>query len=186
MRALAILGALALITGGCLQQTGERTRPAGCSASASQPWRPVSGVDLTIDASTSGPDCEHAVATLTVRDAQNGVLWTEARATANVMTLAPARDRSAMQTALGEWLNSSNHTMATSAALPEWPEHAVAPTNAEFPFYPEPSFDREAYMSLRESNVPLYCFVQGMESMACLALSVGGDIEKVGVQTFPG
>ena len=186
MRALAIVGVLALIAGGCLQQTAERTPPAGCTASAAQPWRPVSGVELTIDASTSGPDCERAVATLTVRNAQGGVMWTEARAAEHVMTLAPARDRAAMETALREWLNSGNHTMATSSALPDWPERAAAPASGEFPFYPEPSFDREAYMSLRESDVPLYCFVQGMESMACLAFSVGGDIEKVGVQSFPG
>jgi hypothetical protein len=186
MRALAILGAAALILGGCLQQTAGRTPPAGCAASAAQSWRPVSGVELTIDASTSGPDCERAAATLTVRNAQGRILWTEARAAEHVMTLASARDRAAMQTALGEWLNSGNHTMATSSALPDWPVNAAAPANGEFPFYPEPSFDREAYMSLRQSDVPLYCFVQGMESMACLALTVGGDIEKVGVQAFPG
>lgn len=186
MRALAILGAAALILGGCPQQTAGRTPPAGCAASATQPWRPVSGVELTIDAGASGPDCEHAVATLTVRNAQNDLMWTEARATVHVMTLAPARDRAAMQTALGEWLNSGNHTMATSSAPPDWPERAATPANGEFPFYPEPSFDREAYMNLRQSDVPLYCFVQGMESMACLALTVGGDIEKVGVQAFPG
>jgi hypothetical protein len=186
MRALAIAGALALLAGGCLQQTSERVSDTRCVAGASQPWRPTSGLEFTVEASASGPDCEHAVATLVVRNAQNEVMWADARPTAHVMTLAPARDRAAMQTALGEWLNSGNRTMATSSALPDWPANAAAPASGEFPFYPEPTYDRDGYMRLRESDAPLYCYVQGMESMACLALSVGGDIEKVGVQAFPG
>jgi len=33
--------------------------------------------------------------------------------------------------------------------------------------------------------VPVFCYVQGMESMACVALQ-NGEMTKVGVQTFPG
>jgi len=185
MRGLVIVGALALILGGCLQQTGARTAAADCEASASQPWQPVSGTELTVSATSTGPDCEHAVATLVVRNAQNDVLWAEAAASEDIMTLAAARDRAAMQTALGEWINSSNHTMATTSALPDWPANETGPQNGEFPFYPAEGYDRDAYMTLRQNNAPLYCYVQGMESQACLAYT-DGQLDKVGVQTFPG
>src|SRR5262245_61384323 len=103
MRGLMIAaGVLALALGGCLQQTGERTE-AGCTAQASKTWRPDSATNLKVEAYTEGPDCEHAVATLVVRDADETVLWEYAVATEHVMMLAPARSRHAMQTALSTW-----------------------------------------------------------------------------------
>jgi len=102
------------------------------------------------------------------------------------MVLAPAQDAAAMRDALAAWISpASNTIMQTSAALPEWPGNADAPQNGEFPFYPEAGYGREAYNTLRSNNLPLYCYVQGMESQACLALSEGG-LTKIGVQTFPG
>ena len=59
------------------------------------------------------------------------------------------------------------------------------PRSGEFPFYPEPYYDRSGYEVLRQSDVPLFCYVQGMESIACVALE-NGRMEKVGVQSFPG
>ena len=40
-------------------------------------------------------------------------------------------------------------------------------------------------MKLRGARVPMFCYVQGLESMACVALTSDG-ITKVGVQSFPG
>ena len=40
-------------------------------------------------------------------------------------------------------------------------------------------------MKLRGQKLPLFCYVQGMESMGCVALD-GESITKVGLQTFPG
>lgn len=90
-----------------------------------------------------------------------------------------------MQAALAEWIDPArNTTLQTSSALPEWPASTEFPTNGEFPFYPE-GFTREAYNALRAAHLPLYCYVQGMESMACIVYGDGG-VDKVGVQTFPG
>jgi hypothetical protein len=185
MRGLAIAGVLALALSGCLQQTGGGVSAGNCNATAHQPWRPLSGAEFTVEAVAHGPDCEHAVATLVIRNAQNDVLWAEAAATEDIATLAGARTPAAMESALADWINSSNHTMATSSALPDWPADATGPVSGEFPFYPESAYDRDAYMRLRQSNAPLFCYVQGMESMACLALTDGG-LDKVGVQSFPG
>lgn len=75
--------------------------------------------------------------------------------------------------------------MQTSSALPEWPANADSPQNGEFPFYPAEGVTRDLYNQVRDANVPLYCYVQGMESSNCLALR-DGALESVGVQSFPG
>lgn len=182
MRLIAIAAVLAL--SGCLQQTQTRAPQSG-AASASTPWQ-AGEATFTVEASASGPSCEHAVATLTIRSADGAPIYAEAHVAAHIMTLAPAHDVAAMRAALAQWIDpASNATMQTSAALPEWPANAQGPMNGEFPFYPEPAYDRERYGALRAANTPLYCYVQGMESMACLAAS-DGALEKVGVQAFPG
>ncbi|MBS0384552.1 MAG: hypothetical protein JSS00_04300 [Proteobacteria bacterium] len=167
------------------------TRPSspealrGCLTSATGAWRASPNQTLQVEASSAGPDCAHAVATIAVRDASGKVLWADAAPTEHLMTLAQARDLPAMQHALAEWIDSNNRTIASSSALPDWPQGANAPQNGEFPFHPEQEFTRDAYMALRAANVPVFCYVQGMESQACVALQ-DGAMTKVGVQSFPG
>ncbi len=184
VRALVIAAALALA--GCMQQINQRESATTCNATASDTWRPEGGGEFSIEATTSGPNCEHAVATLVIRDAQGRVVWAEAYPTEDIMVLAGARDKGAMEVSLAGWINpAANTTMQSTSALPEWPANADSPQNGEFPFYPEEAYDRDSYTTLRTNNLPLYCFVQGMESMACLALGDSG-LEKIGVQSFPG
>lgn len=184
MRFILIAAALALAAG-CqrIEQETDNTA-AACDARASRTWS-AAGADYNVEAVSTGPDCDRAVATLVIRDSSGVPLYAEAHLATHIMTLAPAQDAAAMETALGEWTTSTNSTMATSSALPDWRENAQGPENGEFPFYPEAGYDRESYMTLRQNNLPLFCYVQGMESMACLALG-DGELDKVGVQTFPG
>ena len=181
------LGMLAL---GSCSRIGD-TRPSspealhGCQASATGAWRASPQATYQVEGSSAGPDCAHAVATIAVRDSSGKVLWSDAAASENLMTLAQAHDLSAMQHALAEWIDSNNHTIATSSALPDWPQDADAPRSGEFPFYPEHDLNRDAYLALRTANVPVFCYVQGMESEACIALQ-NGEMSKIGVQTFPG
>jgi hypothetical protein len=195
MRILLLVSALALAA--ACTRIDQEEAPAGgpavaaaseraCEAVVVQPWRPLSGVEFTVEAISSGPDCEHAVATLAVRDLQHNVLWSEAAPSAHIMVLADAHDEAAMRAALTEWGDASNNTtMQTTSALPDWPQGSDGPVSGEFPFYVEPGYDRDSYLQLRESNVPLFCYVQGMESMGCLALQ-NGSLNKIGVQSFPG
>jgi ABC-type Fe3+-hydroxamate transport system substrate-binding protein len=187
MKRLLVAAAAALALAGCMQQIGQQRQSAtACSVSASDTWSPASAGEFSIEATTTGPDCQRAVATLVIRDAQGQVAWVEAYSTEDIMVLAPAHDVAAMRAALAEWIApESNTTMQSTSALPEWPTNADSPQSGEFPFYPEAGYDRDSYNTLRTNNLPLYCFVQGMESMACLALSDGG-LEKIGVQSFPG
>jgi hypothetical protein len=182
--ALATLGACARANEG---ERDWRTAPieSACTALATQRWTPLSGVYFTVEASTAGPTCEHAVATITLRYADRQVLYAEAFPASQVMTLAAAREAIAMEAALAEWIDPSAGTMQTTGALPDWPADAQAPVGGEYPFYVEPGWDRRAYMQARSANIPMFCFVHGMESSACL-VARHGRFERIGVQTFPG
>lgn len=167
-------------------QNTAQSADAGCAVSVSTPWRPLSGTEFTVEAGTIGADCAKAVATIVVRDVQDFALWAEAYNTEHVMVLASAHDPAAMRTALTEWIDpASNSTMQTTSALPEWPANADLPSSGEFPFYPQEGVDRDAYNAIRTANTPMYCYVQGMESLACIAL-MNGEMSQVGVQLFPG
>ena len=184
MRVMVMAAVLALAAA-CAPAEEREQMSAGCDARATAQWQ---GGDATfnIEASSAGPDCARAVATLVIRDASGAPLYAQSYPASQIMVLAPAQDTAAMQTALQDWAAYDNHTMATTSALPEWPRDAAAPANGEFPFYPDEGYnDRTAYAALRQANAPLFCYVQGMESMACLALR-DGMLERIGVQSFPG
>jgi hypothetical protein len=180
--ALALAAACAPANG-----AGQTASVRGCQAVATDHWRPLSGVEFTIEAFSSGPDCQHAVATIVIRDLQSNVLWADAYVTEHVMSLAGANDAPALQAAMAEWIETDDPAFANTGALPPWPQGADGPSdNSEFPFYLEPEWnDRDGYEALRAGGTPVYCYVQGMESMACLALQ-NGQLHKVGVQSFPG
>lgn len=183
MRVFLIAG-LAALAAACSQE--QEVMSEGCTARATAQWATDADPNASIEAFTTGPDCARAVATLIIRNGSGEPLYAATHLPQHVMTLAPASTPAAMQEALAEWISpASNTTMQSSSALPEWPENASGPQNGEFPFYPEEGMARETYVQLRDANLPMYCFVQGMESLACVALH-DGALENVGVQTFPG
>ncbi|OQW60672.1 MAG: hypothetical protein A4S17_10340 [Proteobacteria bacterium HN_bin10] len=185
MRVFAI-AALAALVVACQPAEERDVMSAGCEARAAAQWSTEADPNASVEAITTGPDCARAIATLIIRNGSGEPLYAMTYNPSQVMTLAQAGDAAAMQAALAEWIDpGANTTMQTSSALPEWPENAMSPLGGEFPFYPEEGYGRENYAEVRAANAPLYCYVQGMESMACLALREGA-LELVGVQTFPG
>jgi hypothetical protein len=156
-----------------------------CTASATQRWTPLSGVYFTVEAQSFGPGCENAVAAIAVRYAEQQLLYTEAFPAAHIAPLSGARDAVTMQTALADWINPETNVMQRTGDLPDWPQGADAPSGGEFPFIVEAGWDREAYLAQRAANAPMFCFVQGMESLACLVRR-NERMEKIGVQAFPG
>lgn len=183
MKAL-ILAAVAVICVSACTRIDEDEPAAsaeGCIAVAATEWQ-----GFNVEASTRGPDCARAAVTLVFRASGSGeIVRMETHRAMDVMTLASVADAPAMETALAEWIDQSDPQFATSANLPEWPANAEAPMSGEFPFFPAEGTTREAYDVIRARAAPLFCYVQGMESINCLAL-VDGDLDSVGVQTFPG
>jgi hypothetical protein len=190
MRRVAFLAVAACVLAACddrvqLSPTSAAAHTAGCEARATAPWRPLSGMEFSIVAATRGETCAEATAAISISDTSGRALYQEQLPANQVMTLAYAESTQAMQVALAEWIEPTGSTMRTSSELPVWSEGAAQPALGEFAFYPEMAFGRTAYDALRTRDVPLLCFVQGMESLACLALE-NGALTKVGVQTFPG
>lgn len=163
---------------------GGQQSASGCTVTASTEWEINPNARMTVEAVSNGADCASAAAMITLRD-ENSIAWVEAYPVANVMVLAGAADRTAMQTALNEWISTANPAYATSRALPDWPQGADAPMSGDFMFYVVEGTTREQYLALRARDVPVYCYVQGMESMNCLALE-DGILTSVGLQSFPG
>jgi hypothetical protein len=103
------------------------------------------------------------------------------------MVLGAAQNATDMKAALGDWVDQRASTVKTTADLPEWAEGAETPMLGEFTFYPESGMDRETWNAVRAAKAPAFCYVQGMESMACVMLDKeSGYVSKLGVQTFPG
>lgn len=187
-----ILAVMALALAACSPPaTIEEPAPApevaaanNCPASASSQWQSGAQI-IAIEAAAGGESCATAHATLTLRDAEGATLYEETFEAQHVMVLAGAESVDDMRRRLGEWISPPGAARDSTGDLAEWPANAEAPMQGEFPFYPEEGLTRSAYATLRAADAPMYCFVQGMESEACLAMQ-GGTLRKIGVQTFPG
>lgn len=184
MRIAFFVAVVALMS--CAAAEEQDVMSEGCDLRAVSEWA-AGGETLYVEATTAGPDCARGVATLVIRNSSGEPLFTESFVASQVMVLAGANDLAEMQTALGEWV-APQSSMANTNALPEWPASADLPGRGDFPFYPENySYDgaRQDYAALRASARPMFCFVQGMESLGCIAYGRGG-VERIGVQSFPG
>jgi len=157
---------------------------SACDVSVGFAWAPSGQRPLRAEAVSHGPRCDKAVVVVTVRGADGTPLWVDARVAQFVMPFAGVKSMKAMKAALGEWIRQ-DHQLKSTASLPTWPPGAAQPASGEFPFLPDEAVDRDYYEAARRARLPLFCYVQGMESMACVALKDGGMI-KLGVQLFPG
>ncbi len=182
MRMILIASALAFLAA-CAPAQEADIMSEGCNARGVGAWT-VGEENFSVEAGSVGPDCARAVATLVIRNASGEAIWADARISSDIMTLAAARDIAAMNAALAEWTTNSS-TMQSTSALPEWPANATGPESGEFPFYPTEGYTRESYSAMRAANDPMFCYVQGMESLSCVIYGDGG-VEQIGLQTFPG
>lgn len=183
MKALVLAAVAAVCVSACTRVDDDKHAAAGsgCTAVAATEWK-----GFNVEASTRGPDCARAAVTLVFRASGSGeIARMETHRAMDLTTLASVSDAAGMETALAGWIDQSSPEFASSANLPDWPANADSPTSGEFPFLPAEGTTREGYAALRAQAAPLFCFVQGMESIKCLAL-VDGAIDSIGVQTFPG
>ena len=182
MRMFVIAGVFALLAA-CAPAEEPELMSQGCDARGIGAWN-VNTEQFAVEATTSGPDCARAVATLVIRNTSGEPIWADAHIASDIMVLAPAHDIATMNAALDEWTTNGT-AMQSTAALPEWPANADGPQNGEFPFYLNEGYTRESYNAMRAANYPMFCYVQGMESMRCIIHGDGG-VEWIGVQSFPG
>jgi hypothetical protein len=183
---LVLTGAFLLATTlGC--GAAEPTAAAGdCNVRATSAWA-VAGAGYTAQAISDGPTCEQAVLLLVVRDPSGKAVWTDSARADQLMTFQGVTDKTVMTTTLADWINQEDSMMKKGEALPAWDADQPQPVSGEFPFYLDEGIDRELYEKVRRANGPLFCYVQGMESMACVSLdTTTGEMTRVGAQSFPG
>lgn len=181
---LMITALSALLLAACNQATetagdAGQTAENGCPANASGAWE-----NFQVEASANGADCATAEATITIRDGDTE-LWSQTYPVSQVMVLAGPESVDDMQRRLNEWVNPPGAARNSTGDLPIWTTNAENPMSGEFPFYAEEGVDRAAYEAIRGRDTPMFCYVQGMESEACLALE-NGRVTMIGVQSFPG
>ena len=165
---------------------------AACNITVSQTWK---NTGLTIDATSVGPDCARAVTLLAVRDEKGHVKYSFSSAAEFIGTFGnladgPVTDSKKMRKALNEWLDSGlSSTVNHLSQYPEWKQGAEGPAEnppAEFPFTASSDLDQNTYEEWRKADLPVFCFVQGIESERCLVLTKDGTVSEVGIQSFPG
>ncbi len=161
--------------------------PSGCNVHVEKIWIEQESPlrRYTSEASTLGPTCQQAVATLIVRAREGSPIFAWAAPTQHIFGLKDAGDPAAMKTALEMWIDQSSAMLKTSSDLPPWEETESQPQRAEFPFMPAEWFDAAGWEALRQERLDLFCFPQGGESLRCAALR-DGQMEEIGLQLFPG
>jgi len=155
-----------------------------CDSKALTTWKPARGPVFRAEALSSGPKCESSVVMIVLRSGDGTPLWADAMPSSQLMTFQGIKTPAKMKAALLEWLDNPS-TFKSSADLPPWKKGEQSPQAGEFPFHPEADFDQESYEQARAAKAPVFCYVQGMESMSCIVFRDGG-LSKIGVQQFPG
>lgn len=185
MRYVMVAAALALVSCGPRAEAPQQAADNLCPATAASTWVGDNGATFALEAASTGATCAEASATLTIKDGGGAVVFTETYPASEVMTLAGAESVEDMQRRLGEWIAPGGAAADSTGDLPAWAPGAASPESGDFPFYPEEDLDHDAYEAWRARDAAMFCFVQGMESLACLAMREGA-LRKIGLQTFPG
>ena len=180
MRALSIVAVLVAGVGFVAP-----AEAGGCKLGVTKSWQPSFGGRAWLsEAYVNGPQCKGGVGTIVLRAPNGKVVWVDAMPTDDLFVFDQAKSGNKMGPAAVDWLTQS-HSFKTTADFPAWKKGADSPVAGEFPFYPDDSVDQATYEDIRAKKQAVFCYVQGMESINCLAL-VDGDLDSIGVQTFPG
>ena len=190
MKNLAALCLAALLAASCASTPAASAESgvgvgAACNTQATTEWRGANSRVFRATASTSGANCAQSVVLLIVRDNSGHVVWTDALVAAHVMGLNEPRTRIEMTRALADWVGLPVQRLQMTASLAPWAQTSGQRGESEFPFRPEEWIDEHLYERLAGEANPMFCYVQGMESLACL-VEFDDRLEKIGIQSFHG
>lgn len=172
IRSLALLIAVSLAAA-CSKapatgQAEAATAPAptvGCSAQAARDWSAVGSQYYLLEADARGRTCADAEAILRIKSSEGVLLFEHTYTVANVpLAFNPANDRSGLRADLEMWLQNTSGTQ-TADELPPWPAGAASPPGFQ------PIVNRGQYEHARGMQGPLFCFPNGAESNACVAMA---------------
>lgn len=130
----------------------------------------LGGQTYKAEARAEGDTCDTARAELRLRAPNNNVIFETAYPTNQVPLAFNATNsgEARLATELEGWtLNPPDHP--TADTLPAWP------AGAEKPPHFTATVAREAYEAARDARRPLFCFADGNESNACVAVDTGAQ-----------
>ncbi|MFT3729739.1 MAG: hypothetical protein QM759_18095 [Terricaulis sp.] len=171
------LAAAALMLAACNQQPEQKQSDNGggsatatvatinCSAQTSHDWSAPGSQYYMVEAEAHGPSCKEAVATIRVRSRAGAVLYEKSYPVAEVpLAFNPNDDQTGMRSDLEGWATNAADTPSADW-LPAWPAGADHP-----PFF-RPAVTRQVYEGARGGQGPLFCYPDGAESNACIAMN---------------
>lgn len=168
MRRAAFI-ALALI--GCSPAEDSKTAeiptapPPGCTAQFSRDWSAVGSQYYVIEAEADGRTCSEATATIRIKSRNGDVLYTRDYPVADVpLAFSPNSDQTTLRAEIEAWTLNTAET-PTADWMPAWPAGAARPP------YVQPAVNRSRYESARGAQGPLFCYPDGGESNACVAMA---------------
>lgn len=145
-----------------------------------------------LEAAATGDRCEAGDIEISLKTRRGAPVW-RFRTSADVMFLSQeVKNRADMAEALSEWVAPPSLGMTRTTDLPRWRSGRSGPGTGreEFPFYPAEGMTRARYEALRARSLPMFCPVQGLESLVCVALdesrAKGPEVVTLGFQSFPG
>lgn len=184
MKIVTACAALALLASGCGPQATPTDQGSPASAeskpTATLCVSPVSrevaltaaGAADKLEATVIGANCETATLLLTLRKADGALLWTHSIRATDTWAFVPADDSKpvvpaeAMASFLADVFKQAR--IEKTGAGPDWPEGAERPEDPSGLFYVTP-LPREAYLILRQKNVPMACVQAEMGTSYCVA-----------------
>jgi hypothetical protein len=137
----------------------------GCDANASRDWSAVGSQYYIIETEAHGATCAEAVATIRIKSTDGQVLFTHDYPTRDV-TLAfnPNSEQTGLREEIDAWARNVSET-GSAGELPAWPSGAQAPPNFR------PAVARNVYEQARGNQSALFCYPDGGESNACVAVA---------------
>jgi len=139
---------------------------AGCTAQASQDWSAVGSQYYIIEAEARGDTCAEAIATIRIESQDgNTLLFTRDYPIREVpLAFNPNGDQTSLRSELEGWIQNTADP-ARADTLPVWPSGAAKPPGFE------PAVPRNRYEQARGNQGPLFCYPDGGESNACIAMA---------------
>lgn len=204
-RPLLIASSLAAMLAGCTTMDarpgpgsgpgsgpGPVMRTDGCRMAVAEDAYHGRAGTYVLQAAATGDRCEGGPIEISLKTRRGAPVW-RFQTSADVMFLSQdVKNRADMAEALEEWVAPPSLGLTRTIDLPSWRSGRSGPGTGreEFPFYPAEGITRARYEALRKRSLPMFCPVQGLESLVCLALDETGDkgpeVVTLGYQSFPG
>lgn len=137
----------------------------GCNAESARDWSAVGSQYYVLEAEAHGATCAEAIAIIRIKSRDGAELFTRNYPTREVpLAFNPNGDETGLRMELEAWLQNTADP-GTADTLPAWPAGAQRPPGFQ------PAVARNVYEAARGAQGPVFCYPDGNESNACVAMA---------------